>query len=141
MKQIHSEAYGLLEVEESQIYSFELGVLGIPDIQQYALLPMENTPFFVLHAVGGEVSFILLPSHQAVKEFSFNITDETISLLEIKSPDDVGTMLIVNIDHGQLYVNLMAPILLSPHSQKGCQYIIKDQDLPVRHPLMPKEDS
>ncbi|MFD1178874.1 flagellar assembly protein FliW [Paenibacillus puldeungensis] len=131
----------MLEVEESQIYSFESGVLGIPDINQYALFPMEDTPFFVLYALGGEVSFILLPSQQAVQDFSFNLTEEAIGLLELKSPEDVGTMLIVNIDNGQLYVNLMAPILLSPHSQKGCQYIIKDQDLPVRYPLMPKEDS
>ncbi|WP_334072156.1 flagellar assembly protein FliW [Paenibacillus sp. A14] len=141
MKELHSKAYGLLEVEDSQIYLFESGILGIPDIGQYALLPMEGTPFFVLHALGEEVSFILVPSHQAVENYSFRITDETIDLLELKSPDDVGVMLIVNINKDELYVNLMAPILLSPHSQKGCQYIIKDQELPVRHPLVPKEEA
>lgn len=141
MKKLHSEAYGMLEVEDSQIYLFESGILGIPDIRQYALLPMEGTPFFVLHALEEEVSFILLPSHEAVEDYSFRITDETIGFLELKSPEDVGVMLIVNINQDELYVNLMAPILLSPHSQKGCQYIIKDQELPVRHPLVPKGEA
>lgn len=141
MKKVHSEAYGMLEVEDSQIYLFESGILGIPDIRQYALLPMEGTPFFVLHALEEEVSFILLPSHEAVEDYSFRITDETIGFLELKSPEDVGVMLIVNINQDELYVNLMAPILLSPHSQKGCQYIIKDQELPVRHPLVPKGEA
>ncbi|TYA11875.1 flagellar assembly protein FliW [Paenibacillus faecis] len=141
MKKLHSEAYGMLEVEDSQIYLFESGILGIPDIRQYALLPMEGTPFFVLHALEEEVSFILLPSHEAVEDYSFRITDETIGFLELISPEDVGVMLIVNINQDELYVNLMAPILLSPHSQKGCQYIIKDQELPVRHPLVPKGEA
>ncbi|MCA1293993.1 flagellar assembly protein FliW [Paenibacillus sp. alder61] len=131
----------MLEVEDSQIYLFESGILGIPDIRQYALLPMEGTPFFVLHALEEEVSFILLPSHEAVEDYSFRITDETIGFLELISPEDVGVMLIVNINQDELYVNLMAPILLSPHSQKGCQYIIKDQELPVRHPLVPKGEA
>ncbi|EBK2060110.1 flagellar assembly protein FliW [Salmonella enterica subsp. enterica serovar Typhi] len=138
---MHSEAYGLLEVEDSQIYLFESGILGIPDIRQYALFPMEGTPFFVLHAVEEEVSFVLLPSHQVVEDYSFRIADDTIDLLELSSADDVGVMLIVNIDRDKLYVNLMAPILFSPHSQKGCQYIIKDQEFPVRHPLVPKGDT
>ncbi|MMZ64203.1 Flagellar assembly factor FliW [compost metagenome] len=102
---------------------------------------MEGTPFFVLHALEEEVSFILLPSHEAVEDYSFRITDETIGFLELISPEDVGVMLIVNINQDELYVNLMAPILLSPHSQKGCQYIIKDQELPVRHPLVPKGEA
>ncbi|WP_410770659.1 flagellar assembly protein FliW [Fontibacillus sp. BL9] len=141
MMTIHSEAYGLLEVENSQIYLFDSGILGIPDIRQYALLPMEGTPFFVLHALEGEVSFILLPSHQTVEEYSFHISDETISFLELKSPEDVGVMLIVNINQDKLYVNLMAPILLSPLSQKGCQYIIKDREFPVRYPLVQKGEA
>ncbi|RCX19080.1 flagellar assembly factor FliW [Fontibacillus phaseoli] len=141
MKRIHSEAYGLLVVEDSQIYLFESGILGIPDIRQYALLPMDGTPFFVLHAFGEEVSFILLPSHLALEDYNFRISDETISLLELKSPDDVGVMLIVNINQDKLYVNLMAPILLSPHSLKGFQYIIKDQEFPVRYPLEQKGEA
>lgn len=141
MRKMHSEVYGWLEVEDSQIYEFESGILGIPDIRKYALFPMEGTPFFVLHAIEGEFSFILLPSHQAVDNYSFHITDETIDLLGLRSVDDMGVMLIVNIDQDKLYVNLMAPILLAPHSQKGCQYIIKDHEFPVRHPLVPKGDA
>lgn len=140
MRQIHSAAYGLLEFEDNQLYSFETGILGIPNIQQYGLFPMEDTPFFILHALDEEVSFILIPAEQAIQDYSFRLTEEAISLLEINAPEDVGVMLIVNIQQDELYLNLMAPILVSPHSLKGCQYVIKDQDLSIRYPLVQKGD-
>ncbi|MGZ7445966.1 flagellar assembly protein FliW [Paenibacillus sp. TH7-28] len=136
MMQIHSETYGVLEVKEEQIYSFEPGILGIPEIKQYALLPMQDTPFYVLHSLEDEVSFILLPSHQVVENYSFRLPEEIVDSLQLASPDEVGVMLIVNFQSSELFVNLMAPVLLAPHSQKGCQYIIKDQEFPIRHPLL-----
>lgn len=139
MMQIQSQAYGLLEVEEEQIYSFEPGILGMTEIKQYALIPMKDTPFYVLHALHDQVSFILLPSQEVVENYSFRIPEDIISLMEISSPEDVGVMLIVNIKEENLYVNLMAPVLLAPHSRKGCQYVIKDQEFPIRHPLQVKE--
>lgn len=140
MRQIHSDAYGVLNFEENQIYSFESGILGIPDIQQYVLFPMVETPFFILHALEEKVSFILLPAYRAVEGYSFHISEDAINLLEINDPDDVGVMLIVNIQKDGLFVNLMAPVLFSPHTLKGCQYVIKDQELSIRHPLKPKGD-
>ncbi|WP_068778963.1 flagellar assembly protein FliW [Paenibacillus sp. GM2] len=138
MRQIISKVYGSLKLDDSQIYTFDSEVIGIVDIKQYALFPMKETPFFVLHALEQEVSFILLPSHEALENYSFRITDDIIELLELKSPEDCGVMLIVNIQDNGLFVNLMAPVLLSPYSQKGCQYVIKDQELPIRHPLQIK---
>ncbi|GGH33002.1 flagellar assembly protein FliW [Paenibacillus segetis] len=140
MRQIHSTAYGLLEFEDNQLYSFEAGILGIPNIQQYGLFPMEDTPFFILHALDEEVSFVLIPAEQAIQDYSFRLAEDAVSLLEINAPEDVGVMLIVNIQQDELYLNLMAPILVSPHSLKGCQYVIKDQDLSIRYPLVQKGD-
>lgn len=139
MMQIHSQAYGLLEVEEEQIYSFEPGILGMTEIKRYALFPMKDTPFYVLHALQDQVSFILLPSYEVVENYSFRIPEGIISLLGISTPEDVGVMLIVNIQEENLHVNLMAPVLLAPHSRKGCQYVIKDQEFPIRLPLQVKE--
>ncbi|MNI62262.1 Flagellar assembly factor FliW [compost metagenome] len=138
MRQIHSDAYGALELEESQIYSFEKGILGIPDTHSYALLPMADTPFFILHALEEQISFVLLPAHDAIREYSFQIDEDIIDSLMLNSPEDAAVMLIVNIQQEELFVNLMAPVLLSPLSMKGCQYVIKDQELSMRYPLLTK---
>lgn len=138
---IQSSVYGSLDIMEDQIYHFESDILGIPHIREYALLPIEDTLFFLLHALESDVSFVLLPAAQAVEGYGFQLPEETVSLLKLGSPGDAGVMLIVNIHDQDIYVNLKAPIILSPHSHKGCQYIINDQDLPIRHRLERKEES
>lgn len=139
MRTIISSTYGKLELEEQQIYRFETGVVGLPDIKEYALFPMEGTPFFVLHALEEEMSFVLLPANQALEDYSFQLNGEMTDMLGVQSPEEVAVLLVVNIAPDQLYVNMLAPVLLSPHSLRGCQYIIRDQDLPIRQPLLRKE--
>ncbi|WP_223065959.1 flagellar assembly protein FliW [Paenibacillus caui] len=139
MKVIQSPVYGPLELSANQIYKFETEILGISDIHDYGLFPLADTSFFVLHALQEDVSFILLPAHEALENYSFKISDEVVELLKLESPDDVGVMLIVNIQNSELYANLMAPILLSPHSLRGIQYILKDQDMPIRYLIKRKE--
>ena len=142
MIQINSSVYGTLEVQNDQIYTFEAGILGLSDIKRYALFPMTDTSFFVLHAIEEQISFLLLPAHDAIEGYGFKVSSDVADLIEIGSDEEAVAMLIVNIHHNQLYVNLMAPILVNPHTMKGCQYVIKDQELSVRHPLqMVKEES
>nr|WP_275440146.1 flagellar assembly protein FliW [Paenibacillus sp. ACRRY] len=129
-----------MECDENQIYQFDQEIPGIPDVKRYGLFPLEDTPFYILHGLEEEVSFVLLPAQPTMPDYSFELPDEVTYLLEITEPGDLGIMLVVNIVNDELFVNMAAPILLSPDALKGCQYIIKDQQLPIRYRLHPKED-
>lgn len=136
---IQSESYGTIEVTESQIYHFPRGIVGFGEYHDYALVQIEGAPFFILHAVDHELSFILLQAHHAVEDYGFEIDQATIDLLGINKPEDVATFLIVNIIEDKLYVNLKAPILLAVGNRRGCQFIIDDASYPLRYPLTRKE--
>ncbi|ANS76098.1 flagellar assembly protein FliW [Paenibacillus yonginensis] len=140
MRTIHSSTYGELEIDEEQIYRFDTEILGIAGIYEYGLMPLGDTPFFVLHALEEDVSFILLPAEQAVSEYSFKINQEVVELLGLKSGEDAGVMLIVNISGGELFVNMRAPLLFSPEIHKAHQFIITDQELPLRFPLQRRKE-
>lgn len=136
---IHSEAYGTFEVTDSQIFHFPKGIVGFGAYRDYALVQIEGAPFFILHALDHELSFILLQAHHAVENYGFEIDQATIDLLGIAKPEDVTTFLIVNIIEDRLYVNLKAPILLAPGNCRGCQFIIDDAAYPLRYPLARRE--
>ncbi|HEY8529486.1 MAG TPA: flagellar assembly protein FliW [Paenibacillaceae bacterium] len=141
MTLIRSDRYGDLHVAEEQIYRFEKGIVGWQDIKQYALIGVEDTPFFILHAVDEQLSFILIPAEKVVLDYGFEIDDETVELLDAKKPEDVVIFLIVNIIDDAFYVNLKAPVLLVPRSRAGCQYVIHDRDYPLRFPLRRREEA
>jgi len=132
---IHSESYGTIEFESTQIIYFPQSIIGLSDHHEYALVRVEDTPYYLLHSLEDEISFILLPAHLAMEDYGFRINQSTIDLLGIKKPEDVTTFLIVNIVDDQLFVNLKAPLLLAVDNQKGCQFIIDDTAYPLRYPL------
>ncbi|SMG46042.1 flagellar assembly protein FliW [Paenibacillus aquistagni] len=131
---IISSIYGELMPEPHQVYHFVKGMVGFQAVRDFALLPYEDTPFYILHGTEGQTSFILLPAEQ-VQHYSFEIDRSTAELLELTKPEDAVTLLVVNMDEGEISVNLRAPVLLHPASQKGCQYVIHDQSVPLRYVL------
>ncbi|QMV44980.1 flagellar assembly protein FliW [Cohnella cholangitidis] len=138
---IHSERYGELRLSENQIIRFGKGIIGIQEFDTYGLVAIEDTPFFILHALQEQLSFIVIPAEKAVQDYGFHIDDETIELLRIQKIEEVVIFLIVNIIDDVLHVNLKAPILIAPNQRTGCQFIIHQSDYPIRHPLTGKEEN
>lgn len=138
---VNSRAYGTFEVLEEQVYFFPRGLVGLQEYREYALIQVEEGPFYLLHALNDELSFILLPAHLASDNYGFQIDNATVELLGIRKAEEVNTYVIVNVIDGELHVNLKAPVLAAPGNRRGCQFIIDDPSLPIRHPLTPKEGS
>lgn len=138
---VNSDTYGAFQVEESQIYHFPRGLIGLQAYRDYALIQVEDGPFNLMHALDDELSFILLPAHLATDNYGFRIDEPTVELLGIEKPEEISTFLIVNVVDGELFVNLKAPVLAAPGSRRGCQFVIDDPHLPIRHPLTRKEGS
>lgn len=132
---IESEAYGTFEVGESQIYHFPKGIIGFDEYRDYALLQVEGAPYYVLHTLEDQVSFIVLPASVVAKDYGFRISQSMIDLLNIKQSEDVMTFVIVNVIDEQLFVNLKAPLIINSVDRKGAQHIIDDASYPLRHPL------
>ena len=138
---VHSRVYGTFSVTGNQVYHFPRGLVGLHEYKDYALIQVEDGPFHLLHALSDELSFILLPAHLVVQEYGFHIDNPTIELLDIRRPEDVNVFLIVNAIDDEMFVNLKAPVLTAPGSQRGCQFIIDDPSYPIRHPVVSKEGS
>ncbi len=137
---IESQQYGRMEVPKQQIYHFAHGVVGISEHEQYAIVGVEDSAFYTMHSIDGRVCFHLIPASAVVQDYQFAIDGETVKLLNTESAEEIAVFLIVNATDEQLCVNLKAPILLAPDQLTGCQYIISDQDYPIRFPLESEGD-
>lgn len=137
---IRSEAYGEFEIDEKQIYELPRAIPGFPHIHQYALIQLDDVPYCILHALDEQLSFILLPAHLVLDNFGFSIDAATVDVLGAEGPEAVAPYLIVNIIDDIPHVNLKAPLLLEMNTRRGHQYIIDDPTLPIRYPLVRKED-
>jgi len=138
---IHSEVYGEIKVDHNQIYSFSQGIVGFSHLNKFALLPLEDSELFILQSFSEELSLMLFPAMLSDNHIAFQIDDLTVEQLGIKSQDDLAIFYVLRFIDNKPFINARAPILVVPKTQKGCQYVISNESLSIREPLVIKGDA
>lgn len=133
---INSQLYGEIQPEPHQIYSFEQGIVGFSHLKQFALLPYSETELFILQSFSEEISLLLLPAVMSANTAGFRIDEVTVRQLGVKDADEIISFYIVRFIDQVPYINLKAPILLVPDQHIGCQYVITDDSVSIREPLL-----
>lgn len=133
-----SLAVGLLE---GQVIFFPEGLLGFASNRHFVLSryqpPVETrSPFFLLQAQEGDISFPLIFPHLLKPDFQFAPSREVLTKLCAGSTADLIVMVIVTLRDRleEITVNLQGPLLLNPVSKIGLQYVL--EQYPVRFPLL-----
>lgn len=138
---IHSELYGELRPEQHQIFHFGQGLVGFSHLNQFALLPYGESQLFILQSLHEEIGLLLLPATLSGNSEGFNIDAATVEELEAEYAEDIAAFYTLRFIDDQPYVNLKAPILITPSTQKGCQYVLHDDQVSLCERLIMAGDS
>ncbi|MGI2296589.1 flagellar assembly protein FliW [Paenibacillus sp. GXUN7292] len=136
VQKIQSELYGEITIEPHQVYQFPQGLVGLSYLNQFALLPYDDTDLFVLQSFQDEVSLLLVPTSLCANGASFKIDESTVTQLGVTENSEVITFFVLRFIEDKPFINVKAPILVVPSTQKGCQYVIQDDALSIREPLV-----
>jgi flagellar assembly factor FliW len=83
----------------------------------------------------------LLDPFMVLDDYTADIPDQIVELLEIESQDEVAVMCIANPRKGEApTVNLRAPIVINAKERKAAQIILDDESLSVRFEWEPEEE-
>lgn len=135
---IKSDLYGDIIVEDHQVFHFAQGIVGFSHLKQFALLPDEDTELFVLQSFSEDISLLLVPAALSENNISFHIDESTVEQLGVKHEDELAIFYLLRFIDNSPYINLRAPILVVSTTQKGCQYVVSDDSLSLREPLVLK---
>ncbi|HIW32411.1 MAG TPA: flagellar assembly protein FliW [Candidatus Paenibacillus intestinavium] len=137
---IKSNLYGEIIVEDYQNFHFSQGIVGFSHLQQFALLPYEDTELFVLQSFTDDISLLLIPAALCENNISFHIDEATVEQLGVQDEAELVIFYVLRFIDNSPYINLRAPILVVTTTQKGCQYVVADDSLSLRAPLVIKGD-
>ena len=137
---IKSNLYGEIIVEDHQVFHFAQGIVGFSHLQQFALLPDEDTELFVLQSFSEDISLLLIPAALSENNISFHIDESTVEQLGVQDEAELAIFYVLRFIDNSPFINLRAPILVVSTTQKGCQYIVSDDSLSLRAPLVMKGD-
>jgi flagellar assembly factor FliW len=138
---IQTKYLGEMEIEEQKQIYFANGIPGFPEEKQFVLLDVPSNPVFqILQSVQSiYTAFFVINPFLLYKDYSFDLDDNTIETLQIKSEDEVVILSIVTLKdpfHSST-INLKAPIVINSNQMFGKQYILNQEEYPSKATIDP----
>jgi len=137
--QIQTKFHGTIEIQSDQTWHFPKGLPGFEAENEFTLLPIEgNNVFQVLQSTQKQdVAFIVANPYTIAEDYSFNVDEPTINLLEIEQPTDVFVLAVLSLKEpmDSSTMNLQAPLIFQTKTKKAKQMILNDSKFSLRHPI------
>lgn len=138
---IKTKIFGEIEIAEDRIITFPSGIIGFPDLTDFALLHDEESGAGAIHWLQSvqEPAFAMPVMNPLIVMPDYNpeVEDELIKPLGELLPEEILVMVTVTVpsDLTKMTVNLKGPIIINASEKKACQVIVEGEQYPVKFPV------
>ena len=144
MKKINTLRFGELEIEEQDVVTFEEGIPAFEDEHEFVVLPYEEgTPYMFLQSLATpELAFLMTDPFVFFPDYSFELDDENLDRLGIKTMDDVLVCTLISIPRSgvaDMTTNLLAPVVINRHTMQARQIVLEKTQYTTKHRLFPEK--
>src|SRR5208283_2964667 len=127
--------FGEIEIEESKIITFPMGIPGFTELKRYVLIDYKD-PIKWLHAVDDpDVAFIVINPFLIFPAYSVDIKDDEELFLGIKEPTDLVVLAILSVSNNTVTANLRGPLVFNSANYLAAQIVIDDERYDFRTPM------
>lgn len=131
--------FGEIDIEEDKIIRLENGMIGFPDMQNFALIFDEEkgneAKIMWLQSMDEpQVAFPVMRPELVMQGYNPTVNDEVLEPLGTINDENIFVVVTLTAvaDVKKNSVNLKAPIIINTETRKGCQIIVED-DYPVKY--------
>ena len=144
MRKINTLRFGELEIEEQDVVRFAEGIPAFKDEHEFVVLPYEKgTPYMFLQSlITPELAFLMTDPFVFFPEYSFELDDENMDRLDIKSMDDVLVCTLISVPRSgvaDMTTNLLAPVVINRHTMQARQIVLEKTQYTTKHRLFPEK--
>ena len=140
--QINTKRFGLIEIEDEKIITFENGIIGFPDLKHFTMIhDVEEGSEAVIRFLQSieEPAFAMPVINPLVVKEDYNpeVNDELLASAGNLTEDNTLILVTITIpsDLTQMSVNLQGPFVINVEERKACQIIVEGGQYPVRFPI------
>lgn len=138
---VNTRIFGEIDIDENKIISMENGIIGFPNLKQFALVYDEEkkgeSSISWLQSLDEGAFAIPVMNPTVVKEdYDPYVEDELLKPLGDINPENICVLVTVKVpqDITQMSVNLKAPFVINVENRIGVQLIVED-DYPVKYEI------
>ncbi len=125
MIKFDTSRFGTLEVEKDKVISFQTGLLGLPDLNQYILIDHKDTPLKWLKALDDpDIAFIVASPMLILEDYAVELDDGVRKSLQIESNADIVVLVIMRVDGEDVIANFHGPLVINARNKQGMQLVM-----------------
>lgn len=139
---ITTRIFGEIEIADDKIIVFENGIIGFPDLKNFALIHDEekgtNTGIRFMQSLDEPNFAMPVMDPLLVKpDYDPHVDDELLASAGNISSDNILVLVTATIpgDLTKMSVNLQGPFIINVEEHKACQIIVENGDYPVKFPI------
>ncbi|MDO4464824.1 MAG: flagellar assembly protein FliW [Bacillota bacterium] len=138
---INTKVFGEIEIADDKIIHFPSGIIGFPDLTDFALVHDEEKGIGAIHWMQSiqEPAFAMPVMDPLLVRPNYNpqVDDELLKPIGELVPDELLVLVTVTVpaDLTKMSVNLRGPIIINAAEKKACQVIIDGDDYAVKFPI------
>ena len=128
MKKIETR-FGQVEYDPANLLHFPTGLIGFPTLHDFIVMPNKKKgPLFCIQAIDDtEIAFVLTDPTNFFLDYSITPDDTERKQLLIDAEEPCFILSVVTVPPDQnISINLAAPILFAPSSNRAIQIILED---------------
>lgn len=139
--QITTKVFGDIAVDDDKIIHFPKGIIGFPDLKDFALIHDEEKGAGSIHWLQSvqEPAFAMpvMDPLRVCPDYNPEADDELLNNLGELKPEELLVLVTVTIpkDLTQMSVNLKGPIVINAAAKKAIQVIVEGDDYQVKFPI------
>lgn len=140
--QIKTRVFGEVTIDDEKVIHFPGGIIGFPDLQDFALIHDEERGTDTIHWLQSlqEPGFAMPVMDPLLVRPDYNpeVDDELLKNIGELQPDELLVMVTVTVPKGnveKMTVNLKGPIVINAAQRLAVQVIVEGDDYPVKYPI------
>ena len=137
MKKINTR-FGEVEYDPDNLLHFPGGLIGLPNLRHFIVMPnKKNGPLFWIQSIDDpEIAFILTEPSNFFLDYHLSPEESERKNLKIDDEDDFFILSVVTVPPDQkLTVNLAAPIIFAPKTNRAMQVILESSPYSSKTPF------
>ena len=130
--------FGEIEYDPANLLHFPAGLIGFPNLRDFVVMPNKKEgPLFWIQSIDDpDIAFVLTDPTNFFLEYRVVPEESEKNMLRVENVEDCYTLTVVTVPPDQkITLNLAAPILFSPKSNRAIQVILENTDYTTKTPL------
>lgn len=124
---------GKIEAEAQQLLHFD-GLPGFPHAREFALAQHDgDSPFAWLASLDDlDLAFVVAEPSKLFPDYPTSLGQRELDAVGAQAREEVLVLSIANLAHGELSMNLAAPLLVNTRTRRAAQVLLSDAGLKLR---------